>query len=71
MGATLSLSVLALIGRFGIPELQLALVLLPGIGIGFAISGPLASRLNLTSMRPMVLGLSFVAAIAVLVRAIL
>ncbi len=70
VGATLSLSVLIPIGRFGIPELLLALLLLPGIGIGFAISGPLASRLDLTSMRPMVLGLSFVAAIAVLVRAL-
>ncbi len=34
MGAALSLIVLALIGRFGIPELLLALLLLPGIGLG-------------------------------------
>ncbi len=34
VGAALSLIVLALIGRFGIPELLLALLLLPGIGLG-------------------------------------
>lgn len=70
VGASLSLLLLAAIGRCGIPELLLALLILPGIFLGFAISIPLASRLERTNIRPMVLGLSSVSAVAVLVRAI-
>lgn len=70
VGATLSLITLAVIGRFGVSEIVLALLLLPGILLGFVLSKPLASRLDKTSVRPIILGLSFASAIAVLLKAI-
>lgn len=62
---------LILAGRFGIDELLLALVLLPGLFIGVGLSGLTASMLDRRSMRPAVLILSAMSATAVLVRALL
>lgn len=39
MGALMSLPALAWVGRLGVEELKLALVLIPGILLGFALSG--------------------------------
>ncbi len=70
IGGSLSLMALALAGKFGWLEIQLALLLLPGIIFGFILSRPLAGRLDQTETRPIVLGLSFLSAIAVLFKAI-
>lgn len=68
VGAALSLLALLLSGQFDWQDAQLALLLLPGIGLGFMLSRPLVRRLEQSETRPLVLGLSFSAAIAVLVR---
>lgn len=70
IGGSLSLMALALAGQVGALEVKLALLLLPGIVLGFILSRPLAGRLEQTETRPIVLGLSFLSAIAVLIKAI-
>jgi len=69
-GSLISLAALAFVGRFGIYELTLAALLLPGILLGFAVSGRLTGVLDRGYTRPAVLGLSSLAATAVLIRAI-
>ncbi len=71
VGATLSLTALAAVGRFGNDELWLALVLLPGVLLGFAASRFVAPWLDRGRIRPLVLALSLGAALAVLGRALL
>ncbi|MEM9137462.1 MAG: sulfite exporter TauE/SafE family protein [Cyanobacteria bacterium P01_F01_bin.42] len=70
IGATLSLLVLVGVGRYGLMELELALMLLPATILGFVLATPLASRLKQGSIRPLILALSFGSAAAVLWRAI-
>jgi len=70
MGSVLSITALAAVGRFGAPELVRAAVLLPGVVLGVAASGPLARALDRAAARPFVLGLSGLAALAVLGRAV-
>ena len=70
VGATLSLGVLAWVGRFGAVECQLAVCLFPGIMAGSVLSGVFSSRLPTQMIRPLILGVSMGAAIAVLWRAI-
>ncbi len=69
--AILALIGLFFVGWFGIDELWLALSLLPGLIIGFAVSSITKGTLDQYSLRPAVLGLSAMAAIAVLARALL
>lgn len=71
MGSVASLVALAAVGRFGLAELARAGVLVPGVALGIAISGPLARALDRSAARPFVLGLSSLAALAVLGRALL
>ncbi|MCM1984870.1 sulfite exporter TauE/SafE family protein [Lyngbya confervoides] len=70
VGSLLSLLVLSRVGRFGWLEIKLAGVLMPGIALGFALSGSLAARMSKTSVRPFILGLSGAAAMTVLIRAL-
>lgn len=71
VAGTFAIIALILAGRCGKDELLLALVILPGLLIGLAFSRLTASMLARRSMRPAVLILSAVSAIAVLVRTIL
>lgn len=69
-GTIVSVAVLAAIGRFGWLEVQLALLLCPAMALGFALAGPFRARVSDDAIRPLVIGLSLVAAAVVLVRAI-
>lgn len=71
IGASVSLIALAVIGRFGMPELWLALTLLPAILIGFWISGRTARILDRGYTRTVVLAMSSAAAVAVILRQVL
>ena len=68
IGALFSLTALFLVGRFGEIELSLALVLIPGTLLGFAVSGHLARILDGGYTRPAVLTVSAVAALSVIAR---
>ncbi|PZD74282.1 hypothetical protein C1752_01458 [Acaryochloris thomasi RCC1774] len=70
LSGSFSLVALAFAGRCGLQEMQLALLLLPGLIFGLILSAPLAERLEQVETRPIVLGLSFCSAIAVLIKAI-
>ncbi len=67
----LALVGLFIVGWFGVDELWLALSLLPGLIIGFAVSSITSGKLDRYSLRPAVLVLSGIAAFAVLARALL
>jgi uncharacterized membrane protein YfcA len=69
VGAALSLSGLAIAGRFGVPELQSSAGMLPGVLVGFLASGWAAPRINQRTLRYSVLLVSAAAAVAVLLRA--
>jgi hypothetical protein len=62
---------LAVIGRFGSDELRSALVLLPGVLVGFVLSGRAVPLLDRGYTRPVVLLMSGVTALAVILRRIL
>lgn len=63
------LAALFLVGKLGPAEAKLGLVLIPGQIAGFMLSSRLARRLEGHSIRPYILGLSSLAALAVLARA--
>jgi uncharacterized membrane protein YfcA len=67
----LALISLALAGQFGPSEMRLALVLLPGLFVGYGGSGWAVSRLPNRVVRPAVLIASFTAAVAVILRHLL
>ena len=71
LGASVSLLALIVIGRFGLPELWLALLLLPGILLGFWASVHAARIMDRGHTRSAVLVLSGAAAVAVIVRQVL
>ena len=70
VGAAVSLVVLALAGRFGLPQLALGVALAPFMVAGFAGSGLLRERLPRAAVRWLLLGLSAAGAVVVLVRAV-
>ena len=70
-GLLITLTALAFVGRFGRPELYLALYLLPGSLIGYAISSRIAPVLDHGYTRVAVLGVSAVAGLSVIVRALI
>jgi uncharacterized membrane protein YfcA len=57
-------------GRFGIKELVLGLLLMPGVLVGFALSRFTTPWLDREHMRPAVLGLSALSAVVIAVRAL-
>ena len=67
LGTTISVVALWGIGRFGVEEAWLALLLCPAMAGGFFLAGPLRRRVSDRAIRPLVLGLSLVAAAVVLV----
>lgn len=68
-GTVISIASLAVVGRFGLPELRAGLALLPGIAMGFAISGRCARAIDRGFVRPGVLAVSAAAAVFVIVQA--
>jgi hypothetical protein len=68
MGSLLSAATLALVGRFGLHELWLGVLLLPGTIAGYAVSAPLARWLDRGYTRAAVLGLSAAAGLVLVLR---
>ncbi len=71
VGNLVAIPTLAAAGRLGSEELLPIAVLVPGAVAGFAASGWLAGHLDKRTARPIVLGLSAAAAVAVLVRTVI
>jgi uncharacterized membrane protein YfcA len=71
VGASVSLLALVAVSRFGRQELVLALVLLPGVLLGFGISGFTAPILDRGYTRPTVLVVASVAALVAIGRQVL
>lgn len=71
VGVAISLAGLAWVGRFGLREVTLAGVLLPGILVGFWVSRHTARRLDRKFLRPAVLLVSTASAVAVIVEHLL
>lgn len=69
-GAAIILSILALFGRFGLPDLVMGLSLLPAVGVGFWVSGFVTTWLDRAWLRPVLLGISAAAATAAIVSAL-
>jgi len=68
-------TIISLIGlwrakRFGLPELIIGLSLMPAIVVGFAISRRVTGYLDRAHLRPMILAVSALSAVAILVRAL-
>jgi uncharacterized protein len=68
VGCGMSLVLLAVIGSFGVSGIELGLVLLPGVGIGFACGPFLGRMLNRQRARIAVLTISTLSAVALLLR---
>ena len=66
-----SLAALALVGEFTTAQLQLGLILVPAAILGFLASTKLIGRVDRRGIRPFLLGLSFSAALGVLIRGLL
>lgn len=70
-GAVISIPALVIVGRLGPRELLISLSLLPGTLVGFAISGPLTRLFDGRAIRPLVIGLSALSAVAVAAKELL
>jgi uncharacterized membrane protein YfcA len=70
VGNLVAIPTLVLAGRLGRDQLPLIAVLIPGALAGYASSGWLAGHLDRRTARPIILGLSTAAALAVLVRSL-
>lgn len=68
LGVAFSLAALYAVGRFGWPQLKLALILSPAMLAGFFLARPLQARLSEKWIRPIVLGLSFLSALWIIAR---
>lgn len=68
VGNLVAIPTLIVVGRLGRAQVVPCLVLIPGAVVGFAASGWLAPHVDKRTVRPFVLGLSTVSAIAVLFR---
>jgi hypothetical protein len=68
VGNLVAIPTLMVVGRLGADELVPCLALLPGAVAGFLASSWLARHLDRTTARPVVLGLSTAAAVAVVIR---
>jgi uncharacterized membrane protein YfcA len=71
VGGAITMVTLVAVGKLGGSELLQALVLVPGMLVGLAGSSWLAGHVDRRTARPFVLGLSFVAAISVLLKELL
>jgi uncharacterized membrane protein YfcA len=70
VGNMVAIPTLIVVGQLGADEVVPCLVLVPGAVLGFLGSGWLAAHLDRRTARPVILGLSVGAAIAVLIRTV-
>lgn len=68
IGSLLSIGALALAGQIGTRQLQLTLLLLPGVALGVATSRRYQGRIDPTWIRPAALTICTVAALALLIK---
>jgi hypothetical protein len=68
VGAAFSILLLVLVGQFGITELKASLLLLPAVVAGFVVSRWTARLLDRGFVRPAILAVCAVSAVAALVR---
>jgi uncharacterized membrane protein YfcA len=71
IGTAISVLGLWWAGRFGAVELQLAVLLMPAVFVGFFLSRYTVGRLDKAHTRPAVLAISALAALAIVLRALL
>jgi uncharacterized membrane protein YfcA len=71
IGTAISVLGLWWAGRFGALELQLALLLMPAVFVGFLLSRYTVGRLDKAHTRPAVLAVSALSALAIVLRALL
>lgn len=71
IGAGMSIVTLAIAGRFGLTELKLGLMMLPPLLFGFYLSRFMLPFVDRGYVRPLILGVTALAAFALLVRSIL
>jgi uncharacterized membrane protein YfcA len=71
IGTVISVLGLWWAGRFGAVELQLGLLLMPAVFVGFLLSRYTVGRLDKAHTRPAVLAISAIAALAILLRVLL
>jgi uncharacterized membrane protein YfcA len=70
LGTVISVLALAAFGEYGAQEFKLGLHLVPGVFVGFAASSKLGPILDRGYIRPLVIGVSIVSAVAVLVKSL-
>ncbi len=68
IGALVSIALLAAVGRFGVREVRISAVLIPGVVVGFLCSRFANRVLDRRSLRGPVLALSAISAIAAVIR---
>jgi uncharacterized membrane protein YfcA len=68
VGAVVSLVAVIAVGRFGGAELRAACVLLPGVVIGYLVSGPARRLVDRGYTRPLVLAVSAAGAVSLILR---
>jgi len=68
VGIAFSVAGLWVAGRFGMTEIRLSILLLPGVVVGYALSGPAARLLDRGWLRPAILATSAIAAVLVVVK---
>jgi uncharacterized membrane protein YfcA len=71
VGSLVAIAILVPVGRLGPTEVLEGLALLPGVALGVAVAPWLARHVDRRSARPVVLGLSLLAATAVLIKELL
>ncbi len=70
IGSVMSVVALGLAGRVGVEQLRAAVVLVPFLLVGFALSGPARRWLDLRWLRPGVLGVSAAGAVLLIAQAL-
>jgi uncharacterized membrane protein YfcA len=70
VGTLISVAGLWWVGRFGVIELMLGLIMMPGVFVGFALSRYTAGRLDRAHTRPAVLAISALSAAVIAIRAL-
>jgi uncharacterized protein len=70
IGTMITLPAIAAAGRLGRSELLAGAALVPGVLLGFTVSGPLRRHVDAGRVRPLVLGLAGLAAAVLIVRTI-
>ncbi len=71
VGTLMAVIALAIIGRFGLKELILSVLLFPAVLVGFVFSGRISRYLDLGYTRIAVLAISVISAVVVILKAIL